>query len=298
MLPFSAVDVIVARMVRALAVAWMLLGTAAGPVSAEPAPRVGKETRPRRARAAWTDELRRLEQTYGLSVEYAAPAFPVATTHGQISGRAATGRELDRYVPLFLEEFGLYPADLVRRTGLRRIVLCKSLAFAGEPRASIPDYDHTVMYYDVARAAYSEAYQRATIHHEFFHMLDWKDDRQVYEDAAWSRINRDGFVYGPRHVRGVDPSLWGQLDESLGGFLNRYSMTGVQEDKAEIFCYLMTKPEMIQRRARNDAVLGAKVEAMKRLTASFSASADEAFWRSIAERRAAAGGERTAASRD
>jgi hypothetical protein len=140
------------------------------------------------------------------------------------------------------------------------------------------------MYYDAARASYSPSYQRATIHHEFYHMIDWKDDQRVYEDEAWGGLNRAGFAYGRRHVRGVDRSLWGRLDESLDGFLNRYSMTGVQEDKAEIFCYLIFKPEMMAERARADAVVARKVEAMKKLVGRFAPEVEESFWSSASTR--------------
>lgn len=232
----------------------------------------------------WVAKIGDLEKRYGLTVEFADPSFPVKTAHGDITGARAVRRELADYVPIFVEEFSRYPVDFVKKTGVRRIVLCKDLAFAGDFRASIPDYDHTVMYYDAVRGAYSEDYQRATVHHEFFHMIDWKDDRQVYQDEAWTRLNRAGFEYGARHVRGVDRSMWGRLDDNLEGFLNRYAMTGVQEDKAEIFCYLIVKPEMIERRARTDAILAAKVEAMKALTREFSASMDEAFWPVPADR--------------
>lgn len=228
----------------------------------------------------WVTQIGDFEKRYGLTVEFGDPSFPVKTTHGDISGERAVRRELATYVPVFVEEFSRYPADFVKKTGLRRIVLCKNLAFAGDFRASIPDYDHTVMYYDAVRGAYSEEYQRATVHHEFFHMIDWKDDRAVYEDEAWARLNRSGFEYGSKHVRGVDRSMWGRLDENLEGFLNRYSMTGVQEDKAEIFCYMILKPELIEQRVKTDAILAAKVEAMRKLAAAYSESMDEAFWAS------------------
>ena len=232
----------------------------------------------------WVSRIGELEKSYGLTVEFSDPSFPVKTTHGDITAERAVRRELAAYVPIFAEEFSRYPADFVKKTGVRRIVLCKNLAFAGDVRASIPYYDHTVMFYDAVRGAYSEDYQRATVHHEFFHMIDWKDDGRVYDDDAWARLNRAGFEYGSRHVRGVDRSMWGRLDDNLEGFLNRYAMTGVQEDKAEIFCYMIFKPELIERRSRTDAVLAAKVEAMKKLTLAFSASMDEAFWAAAASR--------------
>lgn len=235
-------------------------------------------------RPAWVEQLRELEKAYDVQVEFVRPAFPVQTTHGQITGATAKTSELAAYVPLFVEEFRRYPASLVRRTGVRRIVLCRTLAFGDDPRASIPDYDHTVMYYDAARAAYSPAYQRATVHHEFFHMVDWKDDSLVYRDAEWSRLNGPGFQYGRRHVRGIDPSLWGEMNDGLKGFLNRYSMTGVQEDKAEIFCYLIFKPEMIRRRAGGDEILARKVAVMKRLMNAFEPSMDQSYWDALASR--------------
>lgn len=232
----------------------------------------------------WPKELSRLERDYALTVDYETPTLPVETSHGAITGVRSNRRELSSYAELFVDEFRRYPAEAVAKTGIKRIVLCKDLAFAGEPRAAIPDYDHTVMYYDTVRAAYSAVYQRATIHHEFFHMIDWKDDHRVYEDAAWSALNRAGFTYGKKHVRGVDRSLWGRLDDSLDGFLNRYAMTGVQEDKAEVFCYLMFDPGRMAERGKSDPVMARKIESMKRLTQSFSPSMGPAYWDARAAR--------------
>lgn len=251
-------------------------------ISAAPAP-VGapafQESRP-----SWEAQLKEFEATYKLTVVTTEPEFPIQTTHGKITGAKASRRELKKYVPVFVEEFSRYPAAAVQKTGMLKIVLCRNLAFAGEKRASIPDYDHTVMYYDAARAAYSPTYQRATVHHEFFHMIDWKDDKRVYRDRGWSSLNPSSFSYGRQHVRDVDKSLWGRLDETLEGFLNRYSMTGVQEDKAEIFCYMIFKPEMMALRARTDSVLADKIDAMKELTRKFSPSMDEDFWDDLSSR--------------
>ena len=63
------------------------------------------------------------------------------------------------------------------------------------------------------------------------------------------------------------------------GFLNKYSMQGVEEDKAELFAYLMVEPDYVSQRARDDSVLASKVTALKTLLHRFCPSVRDDFWK-------------------
>ena len=54
------------------------------------------------------------------------------------------------------------------------------------------------------------------------------------------------------------PSAADPLDPSLPGFVSLYATAGVEEDKAELFSFLMTEPALVDERARTDVVLAAK----------------------------------------
>ena len=69
------------------------------------------------------------------------------------------------------------------------------------------------------------------------------------------------------------------LTDKFPGFLNHYSTTGVEEDKAEIFANLIVEPEVVKKRAETDAVLQSKVAQMRELLAAFCAEMNDDFWK-------------------
>jgi hypothetical protein len=206
------------------------------------------------------------------------PQFPIATTYGKIAGRAAAGDEIDRYSVLFLREFSLYPPSLIKRCGLKRIVLCKELAFDGQLRGAIPDFEHDTLSLDVLRGGYDPLYLCKVLHHEFFHIIDYRDDGHVYEDKEWAALNPPGFKYGTGGKNAQHVASARELTEKFPGFLNYYATTGVEEDKAEVFANLIVDPAYVAKRAKADRVLGAKVHAIKNALAKFCPEVDAAFW--------------------
>ncbi len=224
-----------------------------------------------------------LERTFSISVIQSGEPFPVATYHGAVTGTDAAPEDRERYVPLLVSEFSLYPSELVRRTGLRRLVLCTGLSFAGQRRNAVPDFEHHTLYLEVARGAYSTFYMRTVIHHEYFHMVDYLDDGHLYDDTAWERLNRAGFRYGAGGKHAQDDNTVSLLIETPG-FLTRYAMAGVEEDKAELFAHLMVHPAAVEERARRDTVVAAKVRQMKALLARFCSRVDAAFWKRVQSR--------------
>ena len=207
-----------------------------------------------------------------------APAFPIVTTFGAIDGRAADRADLDRYSRLFAAEFGLYPPGYVMQSKLKRVVLCRDLSFAGQVRNAVPEFGSDTLYLDVVRGAETPTYLRKVIHHEYFHIVDFRDDGEVYTDAAWAALNPAGFVYGSGGASAQDMATTSVLTDKFPGFLNHYSTTGVEEDKAEVFANLIVDGAYVAERIKTDAVLKAKVARMKALLTRFSPDMNDAFW--------------------
>jgi hypothetical protein len=226
-------------------------------------------------------ELEAIATRYKVPIAHADPGKPVKTTHGMIRFRQAGEQELARYVPLFAFEFGLYPPSLVKQTKLRRVVLCKGLSFDGQRRNAIPDYENDVLYLDVGRGVHSKPYLRKVIHHEFYHLVDYRDDGLVYTDERWSSLNRSDFKYGTGGRAAQDDATMSLLTDKVPGFLSRYATTAVEEDKAEVFAHLMTDSSHVEERARKDRVLLRKVERMKELMRSFCPDVGDDFWEGI-----------------
>ena len=212
---------------------------------------------------------------YQVEIVTAASAFAVATQYGKIEGKQAKSEAVESYAAtVFLPEFGLYPTALVKRSKLRRIVMCEELLFAGVREAGKADYEHGALYLEVSRGDYSEVYQRKLIHHEFFHMLDFQAHGGMYvDDERWSRLNPPNFRYG----------MGGR---SNPGFLSQYSTTAVAEDKAEVFANMIVEPAHVDARVQTDPFLKAKVARMRELLADFCPEVNRAFWAKVALRNA------------
>jgi Putative zinc-binding metallo-peptidase len=210
--------------------------------------------------------------------------YPVTTYHGLIAASNAEARELKFYYLNIASDFLLYPSGVVKQSRLKRIVLCRGLSFAGQSRAAVPDFEHDTLYYDVVCGAYSRNYQRHAIHHEFFHIIDYRDDGEVYSDESWARLNPQTFRYGDGGAKMQGNPLSG-LPREIPEFLTTYATSGVEEDKAEMFAYMMTDYAGVAKRADTDAVIREKMAAMKRLLEKFCSEIDQTFWDGVSGRQ-------------
>lgn len=244
------------------------------------------------ASAVKAESQRDLEQRLNVRIETAEAAIRVPLPTGAItaapigskpwsdrttSATATVATYRDRLV----REFSVYPAAFVRRVQLKRIVICEQLAFAGQQRAAVPDFAHNVLYLDWQSGFADTNYQRAVMHHEFFHLVDYRDDGRVYQDDAWQQLNPAGFAYGPGGAQVQEDRRQSRFRQPTRGFLTHYATSGVEEDKAELFAHLLVNPEHVSRCAAEDAVLDRKVVRLKALLRSFCGELDGDFWQQV-----------------
>jgi hypothetical protein len=225
-----------------------------------------------------SEKTEKIAATYGIQVVTDDPIFPVRTTHGPIDGKKAPEEDLKAYGDIFLSEFGIYPKELVHRSRLKRVVLCSELKFAGQPRNAIPDFEHDTLYLEVSCGSYNKKYLRKVLHHEFFHIIDLKDDGLLYQDERWGRLNPGKFKYGDGGRNAQSLSETSVLTDQYPGFLNHYSTTGVEEDKAELFANMIVESKHVEDKSKEDPVINTKVHAMKVLLSTFCSQVDDHFW--------------------
>lgn len=228
-------------------------------------------------------ELEKTATTYKIEIVATDPQFPVKCSYGTIDGKAADRKAVEAYAALLVPEFALYPPEVIKRSKLKRVVLCTDLTFADQRRNAIPDFEHDTLYLDVARGATNKPYMRKVIHHEFYHVIDLRDDGHLYKDERWAGLNPADFKYGTGGKNAQDMSNTSVLTDKYPGFLNHYSTTGVEEDKAEVFANLIVDAACVAERAKKDRVLTAKVERMKELMTKFCPDVREAFWEKAAK---------------
>jgi hypothetical protein len=222
--------------------------------------------------------LQTLARSLHIQILWRDLTFPVPTTYGPIEGRPADPETLAPYARLFIPEWALYPPQLLARARLKRIILCTDLAFAGQKRNAVPDFEHDTLYLEVARGNHSPDYLRAVIHHDFFHMIDYRDDGRLDQDEPWTRLNPPGFRYGDGGHNAQDLASTSLLTDRYPGFLNHYGTTALEEDKAELYAHLIVQPREVDRRARQDPFLHAKIRRLKRLLADFCPQINDSFW--------------------
>jgi hypothetical protein len=107
------------------------------------------------------------------------------------------------------------------------------------------------------------------------------DPRIAYDDPLWTALNAEqGFAYsgGGVHHRHATAFISGG-ERVLAGFLNEYSMSAVEEDKAEVFAALMRRGSKLL--AVTDKALVRKAEELQRRLGLFDADMGPAFWTAL-----------------
>lgn len=226
--------------------------------------------------------LKALARRYQVTIEVEHPprASWEAVRYEPLSAAERESQRFQRYRGLFEQEFGKYPPGLVKLADVRQIALVKDLGYAGQQRAALPDFVKEILYLDVFRGEKVELYQRHVVHHEFYHLLEEEVYNNVYyKDPDWAALNPTGFSYGSG---GANAQTGPQYDlvHPKPGFINRYAMSGLEEDKAEIFAALMVPQEtrLIESWSRQDPYLRRKIETMKAFLKARVPEIDAAWW--------------------
>lgn len=189
-------------------------------------------------------------------------------------------REIQTYLEIFKSEFGKYPAGLIALADLKKVAIVKELYYYKQDRAALPDFVNEVLYLDAWKGKSSEVYQRHVIHHEFYHLLEEEVfDDPYYKDSQWAAFNAPSFNYGKGGAYARTGDQY-SLSHPQQGFINLYSMSGLEEDKADIFAALMVPQEaaLLANWVKTDPILRQKVAYMKAFLAKHVPEIDAEFW--------------------
>jgi hypothetical protein len=193
----------------------------------------------------------------------------------------------ERYVDLFVEEFGKYPTDFIKASKLKRVLFVQGLAVGQQKRAAFPETRGEDLLFDVT-AVHNERYARHVVHHELYHMLedDWNGSA-YYKDPNWSLLNEAEFQYGAGGAAYQTGSVW-EFNHPKTGFINIYATSGLEEDKAEIWAVMFVSEnwKMIEPMLASDPVLRAKVSYMREFGRSKSPAMGVEFWSEVSQRQA------------
>ncbi|MDL2341659.1 MAG: hypothetical protein QFB87_01095 [Patescibacteria group bacterium] len=160
--------------------------------------------------------------------------------------------QLNTFSTYLIDEFSKYPTDLVVNSGLKTIGLVKSLQVSGGSRAAAPAPSITGMLYDViAMTNAGSAYAREVVSHEYWHYLDYKmRGSYSYADSQWNACNPSGFSYGSGGASAYGPnSGYTAAFHPQAGFITAYSKYAIEEDRAEMFGWLMYSSSSVKNLA-------------------------------------------------
>jgi Putative zinc-binding metallo-peptidase len=186
--------------------------------------------------------------------------------------------DLQTFLPILRAELDIYSGQILNKFGLHRIVLCGALMLNGKRIAGVSDASEDTIYLSMNYININNLFAAKTIHHEIFHIIDYHNNEKNESDEAWRGLNAKGFQYGSGGFDLVEDSMALLPDDSVEGFLNKYSRSSVEEDKAEIFSHMIADPERVKARLPKDALIKSKCFAIERFILRCYPDMNNAFW--------------------
>jgi hypothetical protein len=228
--------------------------------------------------------MRSFFSQYGVSVEITAVAQSSYAKQYSSYKLASAGDlcSLKAFSAILIDEWAKYPTDWVKNSRVKDIVIVKNLVVVGQNRAAMPDPGGSDMYYDLT---YSGDYARETIHHEYDHLIEYNYFGSFsHSDPTWQSYNPAGFTYGNGgSACYVTLGSCSNAEHPLHGFVTSYSITAIEEDKAELYAYLMTNTYYHHMKSwlPSDPNLSNKVNNYKNFIASHSTGMAGAYYDQI-----------------
>ena len=132
--------------------------------------------------------------------------------------------------------------SFIKNSKIKKIIILHNIQLKkinlSQERSGFPEFTETKSLI-LSSKERNFAYIRIVLHHEIFHYIDWIDDYS-FKDAQFAKLNIKNFSYGNG---GENEREWIKLDKNLKGFINHYSTSALEEDKAEIYQYLIGCPD-------------------------------------------------------
>lgn len=255
-----------------------------GEVAAIERAKAARNTKPYDSRATKSPCISKIPQELHAKIEVAKQQFQCNNGNLVIEGEVPSRDNVEAFMPVFRHEMSLYPQSTREKLGIKKILLCENLAMNNQIVAGIADEKHGVLYLNLDDANRHPRFLRHTFHHELFHFIDWRIEETERDDCDWVNLNPSQFEYkggGYAHILDIDSLA---DDETLEGFLNKYSMSAVEEDMAEIYTGMVINSPWVEYRAEYDSVIRLKMEKMFKRLQRFDLNLDKSFWSTIKSR--------------
>ncbi|MDH5409637.1 MAG: hypothetical protein OEY00_13580 [Gammaproteobacteria bacterium] len=180
----------------------------------------------------------------------------------------ANNNELLAYMKMMQAEMKKYPPGYFVKSRASNMCLGENLSVNRITVAAMPAPENNILLYSVAREVsgkrkpYKLGYLTNTFHHELFHNTDYAIwGMHYYKWNKWHTLNTPGFKYAGKGTMAYTNKAAMREMKLLKGFMNKYSQTGMEEDRAEIMEAIMLYPqrELILRKCQRDEIIVKKV---------------------------------------
>lgn len=186
----------------------------------------------------------------------------------KFSKYSETDKEALKLAKIIAEEWQKYDTTSIKDSGLKKIYIVNNLIVDGQFRSGMPEpIFEDALYFD-ASAKYVDSeggdYIRRTLHHEFKHLIDYNQHGSYrYEDILWLSCNTKPNVYKQGGAAMQNNPDYAHAEHPEPGFVNGYSTSAIEEDRAEVYALLLTNPAKLQNMAKNDASLQCKIAKLR-----------------------------------
>jgi hypothetical protein len=207
---------------------------------------------------------------YGLSIVVPPAGFSL----GKKRGDRPSPERVRSFLATILPELLLFPAPCIRAAGLREIALVENLRVGGDPYAGMVDQRYKRIWFDVAD---EKSWRRVVFYHEIYHAMR---GQLGVAKGDWADLNPPGFLYSRGYER-----LARSMDDwraEVPGFVDVYSKSTAEEDQANVFATVLSRPTWGARKAGRDDVFARKYAYMKRAVSGMCSSLAPAAPRSSA----------------
>ncbi len=176
------------------------------------------------------------------------------------------------FLDVFIEEYQKYPPSYFNRINVDKLILCDSLMDGDRRSVAIPYLRKGALLFSIdypINTDKGKSYFIHIMHHELQHSTDfylYKGD-VFHKSEEWSALNEKNFKYGDggkvAHREESKSIDWYYLSHTVKGFVNRYSMLGQEEERAELVALIMgndKRRDTLIEYCKTDEILKNKVQ--------------------------------------
>lgn len=241
------------------------------------------------------EKVGRLEKKFGIKIVFRDVPAPTAS---DVATEEATGpvdfAKVAKVLTGIEAAFNSYSPALLKLARISRIAIVKKLDNPERAAPEMADPVNHMLYFNCSIFAWDPLqnredyplFWRYITHHGVGHMIDFAVSADAgyssADDPQWKKLGSPDFEFG-KGGWGVKEADTLCFVHPMKGFVNKYAMSSMMEDKAEVFVSLLMKEPFARVRewAESDDILSAKLKYMRSLLSKHVPDLDDKFWKSM-----------------